>query len=340
MEQQLNSPVPPTSPPEVLAGAGAALGQRGGQELAAGTSQREDFDGLEVQRTAETAATAVAAQATAQIQARYVVAFKRPRDWDDVRVRILKECRRPGFAEVAMFSLPRGGKKIEGLSIRFAEAALRCMTNVHIEQVTVYDDSEKRIVQVSATDLESNETLSKQITVAKTVERSKPMDDGFFFSVRKNSGGRNVFTVPATEDDLLAKEGALVSKAIRTLAMRILPGDITDEAETLIKATSLNRAATDPDGERKRIVDAFASLSVQPGELKEFVGHDLAGCSPAELGELRNLYNAIKAGEATFRDALAAKHGKDEAAAEAGPTKAKTETIHETLKKQTSAKER
>gem|GEM_PF-2121319 len=210
----------------------------------------------------------------------------------------------------------RGGKKIEGLSIRFAEAALRCMTNVHIEQVTVYDDSEKRIVQVSATDLESNETLSKQITVAKTVERSKPMDDGFFFSVRKNSGGRNVFTVPATEDDLLAKEGALVSKAIRTLAMRILPGDITDEAETLIKATSLNRAATDPDGERKRIVDAFASLSVQPGELKEFVGHDLAGCSPAELGELRNLYNAIKAGEATFRDALAAKHGKDEAAAE------------------------
>lgn len=340
MEQELSSPTPPMAPPEVLAPGGTALARPASQDVAAGTNQREDFDGLEVSRSAETASTAVAAQATAQIQARYIVAMKRPRDWDDVRVRILKECRRPGFAEVAMFSLPRGGKKIEGLSIRFAEAAIRCMTNMLPEQITVFDDSEKRILQVSVTDLESNVTYSKQITVAKTVERSKPMDDGFFFTVRKNSSGRNVFTIPATEDDLLAKEGALVSKAIRTLTMRILPGDITDEAETLVKRTVLDRAATDPEGEKKKIADGFAGINVQPSELKEFLGHDLAGCSPAELAELRALYNAIKGGEATFRDALAAKHGKDESAAEAGPTKAKTEAIHETLKKQQSAKER
>jgi hypothetical protein len=314
------TPVPPPEP--------GALARQASAEI--GTTQREDFDGVEIQRTAETASAAVAAQATAQIQARYIVALKRPRDWDDVRVRILKECRRPGFAEVAMFSLPRGGKKIEGLSIRFAEAAIRCMTNMLPEQSTVYDDSEKRIIQISVTDLEANVTYSKQITVAKSVERSKPMDDGFFFTVRKNSSGRNVFTVPATEDDLLAKEGALVSKAIRTLTMRILPGDITDEAETLVRSTLLNRAAADPDADRKKIADGFAALNVQPGELKEFLGHDLSGCSPAELTELRSLYNAIKDGEATFRDALAAKKGKDAPEEPSASTK-KTDQIKEKL---------
>jgi len=327
-QQTLETPVPTqAAPPAEVPG---ALARVADQDIASGTTQREDFDGVEVHRTAETASAAVAAQATAQIQARYVVAMKRPRDWDDVRARILKECRRPGFAEVAMFSLPRGGKKIEGLSIRFAEAAIRCMTNMLPEQITVYDDSEKRIVQVSVTDLESNVTYSKQITVAKTVERSKPMDDGFFFSVRKNSGGRNVYTVPATEDDLLAKEGALVSKAIRTLTMRVLPGDITDEAENLVRATMRDRAAKDPDGERKAIADAFSGMGILPSELKEYLGHELGQTGPAELVDLRALYNAIKGGEATFRDALAAKKGKD-APEEASVAGKKTEEIREKL---------
>lgn len=301
--------------------------------IAAGMTQREDFEGVEIQRGAETASAAVAAQATAQIQARYIVAMRRPRDWDDVRVRILKECRRPSFADVAMFSLPRGGKKIEGLSIRFAEAALRCMTNVLPEQITVYDDAEKRIIQVSVTDLEANLTYSKQITVAKTVERSKPMDDGFFFTVRNNSQGRKVYTVPATEDDLLAKEGALVSKAIRTLTMRMLPGDITDEADTLIRVTLRDRAAKDPDGERKAIADAFSTLSVLPSDLKDYLGHPLEQTSPAELVELRGLFTAIKAGEATFRDALAAKKGKEDGEDEGAPGSKKTDELKEKLKR-------
>ena len=84
---------PPFSPPPSSLATMASAG------LAAGTTQREDFEGVEISRSAETAASSVAAQATAQIQARYVVALRRPRDWDDVRVRILKECRRPSFAD-------------------------------------------------------------------------------------------------------------------------------------------------------------------------------------------------------------------------------------------------
>nr|NIU03565.1 hypothetical protein [Gammaproteobacteria bacterium]NIV50929.1 hypothetical protein [Gammaproteobacteria bacterium]NIX84839.1 hypothetical protein [Gammaproteobacteria bacterium] len=102
--------------------------------------------------TAETASTAVAAQAAASVQARYVMALQRPRNIDQVRVDLLKECKRPGFARVAMYHKPIG-KGVTGPSIRFAEAAMRCMGNLMPEVATLYDDHDKRILRVSVTDL-------------------------------------------------------------------------------------------------------------------------------------------------------------------------------------------
>ena len=46
-----------------------------------------------------------------------------------------------------------------------------------------------------------------------------------------------VFTVTCTEDELAMKENALVSKAMRTLALRLLPGDIMDDCEKQIEET-------------------------------------------------------------------------------------------------------
>jgi len=103
----------------------------------------------------ETASAVLAAQARAVIEARYLIAINRPRDLDVVREKLLKECRRPGFAEVAIYKKPIG-KGVEGLSIRFAEAAIRYMCNIDISQQTIYDDAEKRIIRVSCTDMETN----------------------------------------------------------------------------------------------------------------------------------------------------------------------------------------
>ncbi|HYG12344.1 MAG TPA: hypothetical protein VD835_20545, partial [Pyrinomonadaceae bacterium] len=111
----------------------------------------EGFGSQTMVRANETSTTALAAQAKAQIEARYIVAMQRPRDMDTVRTKLLKECSRPGFAKVARYSKPVGGSKIEGPSIRFAEAALRCMGNVVPESFVVWDDEEKRVVRVSVT---------------------------------------------------------------------------------------------------------------------------------------------------------------------------------------------
>ena len=67
----------------------------------------------------ETAGTVLAAQAKAQIEARYIMAERHPRDLDIVRAKLIKECKRPGFAAVARYLKPIG-RGVEGPSIRFA----------------------------------------------------------------------------------------------------------------------------------------------------------------------------------------------------------------------------
>lgn len=249
----------------------------------------------------ESYGSAVAAQAKATVEARYVIAMHRPRNWDQVRQDILTECKRPTFAhnKSAYYRKPIGDG-VEGLGIRFVEVALRCMKNVLIETNMIFEDELKEVHRVTVTDLESNITYPLDVRVSKTVERSKPSDDGSFISVRKNSYGKNVYTVPALDDDMLNKRAAAISKAIRTLGLRLIPGHIQDEAEDIIKGVRLDRAAQDPDAERKRIVDAFGELGVKAAQLTEYLGHDIGTCSPAELVELRGIYGAIRDGEATW----------------------------------------
>lgn len=274
----------------------------------AGMTTRHEFGASSVSRQAEMASAAVAAQAQAMVQARYVMALQRPRDWDEVRVRLLKEVERPGFAESAWYRKPIG-EGVEGLSVRFAEAAARTMGNLLIDAPVVYDDEERRTIRVIVCDLESNLTYTKDITVTKTVERRFLKKGQEAISARQNSQGQTTYLVRATEDDLLAKEAAQVSKAFRTGVLRVLPGDLQDSAKARIKAILQGEAAKDPDALRRKVADAFADLGVSPAELKKYLGHELATCSPAELTDLRGLHAALKSGEATWAEVLEARLG-------------------------------
>lgn len=105
--------------------------------------------------------------------------------------------------------------------------------------------------------------------------------------------------------NLPTKEAAAISKAIRALGLRIIPGDLQDEAEALIRQTRKDQAAQDPEAERKRLADAFASLNIRPVELTAYLGHALAQCTPAELVQLRGLYGALRDGEMTWASVMA-----------------------------------
>ena len=258
----------------------------------------------------ENAALAMAAAQKATVEARYKMALARPRDLDIVRQAMLKDANRSSFARVAIYHKPIG-KGVEGPSIRFVEAAIRNMTNILTETTTISEDDERRVIRVAVSDLETNTYFSQDVTVTKTVERSKLPQGEKPIRMRTNSFGKPVYILHGTDDDILNKQNALISKAVRTLGLRLIPGDLVDEALWYVRQTMAKEDAQNPDMAKNRIIDAFAQLGVQVEQLKEYVGHELSALDPSELQTLRAIYSAIKDGETSWKAVMDDKAEKE-----------------------------
>lgn len=254
---------------------------------------------------ADPAAVAAAESAKARIQAAYTMAAYKPRSFMVSRQRILDACMRPSFAGKVEYSKPVGTSKVKGPSIRFAELALREWGNVMQETQTIYEDDERRRILVRLVDLETNATFSKEIQLNKTVERKKGEGREVLRS-RQNTNGETVFIVRATEDELLTKEAALVSKTIRNEGLRLIPQDIIEEA--LEKARmALRGGVKDPHEAVKHICDFFATWRINVEMLEEYLGHPMENVTWEEVDELRGMANAIKDGEAKWSDYVSPK---------------------------------
>lgn len=251
---------------------------------------------------AQTANASLEAWAKANVAARFALAAQRPRDTDVVRDRLLHECRRPSFALVARWAIPNRGN---GWSIRFAEAALRLWGNCGVDPLLIYEDSERRVLSVTVTDYESNLTYGRPVVVPKVVERHEVKKGQVVRGVRTNSAGVRVYVIEATDQEMAQRLGAELSKALRAEALRMIPGDILDEANRLVRETLTAESARDPDAARKAVLDSFAGLGVSPAALKAHIGKEIKACSPAELSDLRELYVAIRDGHTTWQEATA-----------------------------------
>lgn len=280
------------------------------------------------------AALAAAEAAKARIQAAYIMALQRPRRELDARDRILTACKRSEFAGRAEFSRPMGKKKdengrwvdnyVKGPSIRFAELALREWGNIISEAQVLYEDDDVRRVRVSVLDLESNAQFTKDIQLRKTIERrSKKGREDDVIGERKNSYNETVYILHATDDELYVKEAAWVSKVLRNEGLRLIPTDIIEEGMRVARQTAAKQVYQDPEAEKKRLVDAFSSIGVRPAELERYLGHKLDTISPAELVNLRTVYQSIRDNESAWTDYVE----NQNAAASGGRKKATQGTV-------------
>lgn len=289
--------------------------------------------------TIETASAAAASAAKAEIEAQYVMAYQRPRNIEQARVNLLAACKRRVFAASAIYRKPVGRKQnadtgeweqsyIEGLSIRAAEEAVRAMGNIRIASATVFEDAETRKKRVTVTDLESNISYNREITLGKTVEKKaiKGKDGKFgppaerdIIGQRLNTYGQTVYICRATEDELTIKEAALTSKIIRTEGLRLVPSDIQEEAKDQCYDTMSKQDAVDPKAAMRKIIDAFAGVGVNPDELVKFLKHPLDQINPAELAKLRAIFSAIKEGEATWKQYTDTENGETQKPEEVKP---------------------
>lgn len=291
---------------------------------------KEGFSSTELQASAELSTKALAEQARAAVEARHILARRFPRSMDVVRTKLKSECKRPAFADAAVYEKPVGGKSQLGLSIRFAEACVRAYTNIDVRTFAIHDDSTKRIVRQCVTDLESNSSFELDITIEKTVER-RDGRNRVVVGRRKNSFGDEVCVVVATEDEMLVKEKALVSKAIRENVLRLVDGDIKDECWRTLEETARNQDAKDPSEARKQVIDALAFFGITPQDIADYLGHPSEKMSPAEIRQLNRFYTSIREGSTTWEDIIAVRREERTAAAEARAAGAKIESLREAI---------
>lgn len=267
----------------------------------------------------ETSSSAIAAREKAAVEARFLVAMNRPREFETSRLRLLKSCNRPLFAEVARYAKPVGGGSVTGLSVRFAEEARVLWGNMDVTTMVVSDTDERRIYRVTGVDLETNATDSIDVIVEKFVERRQVRSGMEVIGQRMNTTGQVVYKIRATEDDLIVKANAQISKAKRNVILSLLPGDVKEECEIAIVETQKRRDAEDPDAAKRAVLDAFFSIGVMPVQIADLLGHAVEQITPAELGLLRGYYTAIRDGEATYADIVELHSaGKKSAAEPAG----------------------
>lgn len=275
----------------------------------AGTIARQGFGETTLEARGETAATAVAERARAEIQSRFVVAQARPRNALDVRARILDHCKRIGFAGKARYRKPVGNSHVEGPSIRFVETALSEFGNCDCDIVVAYEDPEKILLRVSVCDLERNITHKGETLVHKTVERSTVRPGQEVIGQRANTSGRTVYIIRATDEDLANKQAAAASKMLRNLGLKVLPADIVEDCMEQCTRTIRDEAVKDPAAERKRIADAFHGLGILPAMLADYLGHGLEHMEPGDIVDLRAVFDAIRDGEASWSELVATKRG-------------------------------
>lgn len=311
--------------------------------MRAGMEARDDgAGGRALARSADVGQTALAASAEAEVKARYIIARQNPRNDDTARIQMIRACHRPAFAELAIYSRPvGGGKKAEGLSIRFAEEARRCWGNVHTSADVIFEDDEKRVVSVASTDLEANITERITCIVPKTMERKNLKNGEQPLRTRINSYGDLVYVLPADDSALRTQQKAEEAKARRQTILALIPADILDDCKAQIHATQRSRDAADPAAAKKRILDGFATLGIMPDEIERYLQHPIEQVTPDELLDLRAVYAALTGGEGvTWVEVVAAKlggkTGDDKLDEKAAAAKEKIQNVKDKLGKRAS----
>lgn len=273
-------------------------------------------------KVVETNTSAAAAREKAAVEARALVAMHRPRDFENSRLRLLRACKRPGFAKAARYLKPVGGNKtIDGLSVRFAEEARVLWGNMAVDAFLVFDDDERRVYRVVGSDLETNAHEGIDVMVEKYVERRQPRPGQEVIRSRVNSTGQTVYLVRATEDDLVVKVNALIAKARRNVILGLIPADVKEECETVCIETVRNKDAEDPEGAKRDVLGAFFELGVSAAQVGQFLGHAADQITPAELHVLRRIYVGLRDGEATWAEVMEQRGG--DASATTGATAGK-----------------
>lgn len=222
------------------------------------------------------------ARAVQEVQAAFVMARQFPRDTIAVETKVVKECQRYGMASKALFKFPRGGKSVEGPTIRLAEMIATAFGNLHYGWRELSRGRGKSDVEAMCWDLETNVKSYRQFQVDHAM---------------KADGKIKFLTDPRDIYERVANEAA---RRVRACILERVPGDIIERAVETAKATLRAGAPENrPLIEQvKACVLSFEGYGVKQPHLEKYLGHAMDLTTKAELADLITVHNALKEGEA------------------------------------------
>lgn len=210
----------------------------------------------------------------AEIQAAIIVAKQFPRNENEAYRKLMRACARPAFADEARYEYPRGKEKVSGPSVRFAREAARVWGNIEYGIEILEDGEDYVVIRGWAWDKETNTRVFADDNFGKLVLR-KGEHGTYWKDVRNDERELR---------ELVNRRGAIL---VRNCLLQLIPYDFVEDAMTQVFKTLSDKAAKDPDAERKAIVLGFSKLNVSAEGLEKDLGHPIGQCSPSELAGLR-----------------------------------------------------
>lgn len=222
-------------------------------------------------------------RAISEVQGAIILAKKFPRNQMECIDRIATACQRPGLAEQALYSYSRGGTEITGPSIRLAEAIAQNWSNLQFGVKELEQRNGESTIQAYAWDMENNVRQEKTFQVKHTRHTKK--------GVYNLEDPRDIY-------EAVANQGA---RRLRACILGIIPGDVIDAAVSQCEQTLKAKADTSPDA-LKKLVEVFASFKVTKEQIEKRIQRRLDTITPAQLVNLRKVYNSLKDGMSTQAD--------------------------------------
>lgn len=217
-------------------------------------------------------------RAVAEVQAAYVIAKKFPRNQLEAYSNIIEACKRPFLAEQALYAYPRGGKTVEGPSIRLAEAMCQAWGNMESGLKELSRVNGVSVVEAYCVDYQTNTRDIKTFSVKHIRDTKK--------GPQKLTDERDIY-------ELIANYGA---RRKRACILALLPGDVTEAAVEQCKKTMIE-GNKEPFGDRiRKLVLAFDELGVKVEHIEKRLGHNLDALIPQELVTLGAIYKSIRDG--------------------------------------------
>lgn len=241
------------------------LAYTGASQLATRPSQSQALVEVENQR------------ALAEVQGAIVLAKKFPRNQIESLDRIQVACQRPGLAEQALYTYSRGGTEITGPSIRLAEAIAQNWGNVQFGVKELEQRGGESTVQAYAWDMETNVRQEKTFQVRHE---------------RYTKRGSYKLEDPRDIYEMTANQGA---RRLRACILGIIPGDVIEAAVIQCEQTLKSKADTSPEA-LKKLVEAFGGYKVTKEQIEKRIQRRLDTITPAQLIQLRKIYNSLKDG--------------------------------------------